>query len=92
MLTSRKKGNHKKHTIKNFVVNELKWYIQYTSEKLWFLKVRNKFFDKLRNRGFRKYYLSKTWLLCHIHLEINICSQVTKFIWMLFRKRKQKRS
>ena len=41
------------------MVNELKRYVKYNSEKLWFLKLRNKFFNRLRNRGFRKYYLSK---------------------------------
>ena len=41
------------------MLNELKRYIKYNSEKLNFLKLRNKFFDRLRNRGFRKYTLSK---------------------------------
>ena len=59
MLTSRKKSFHRKHTIKNYVLNELKRYIKYNSEKLGFLKLRNKFFDRLRNRGFRKYSLAK---------------------------------
>ena len=54
-----KKSNHKKHTFKNLVVNELKRYVKYNSEKLGFYKLRNKFFDRLRNRGFRKYLLSK---------------------------------
>ena len=41
------------------MLNELKRYIKYNSEKLDFLKLRNKFFDRLRNRGFRKYSLTK---------------------------------
>ena len=53
------KSNHRRHTIKNYVLNELKRYIKYNYEKLNFLKLRNKFFDRLRNRGFRKYTLSK---------------------------------
>ena len=48
-----------KHTIKNYVLNELKRYIKYNSEKLGFLKLWNKFFDRLRNQGFRKYSLTK---------------------------------
>ena len=36
-------SNHKKHTIKNYVQNELKRYIKFNSEKLGFLKLRNKF-------------------------------------------------
>ena len=38
---------------------ELKHYIKYNSEKLGFLKLRDNFFDRLRNRGFRKFSLSK---------------------------------
>ena len=57
------KSNHKKHTIKNFVVNELKRYVKFNSEKLWFLKLRNKFFDRLRNRGFNTLSLNKFFAL-----------------------------
>ena len=39
--------------------NELKRYVKYNSKKFCFLKLRNKFFDRLRNRGFRIYYLTK---------------------------------
>ena len=44
------------------MLNELKRYIKYNSEKLGFLKLRNKFFDRLRNQGFRKYSLTKKFL------------------------------
>ena len=47
------KSNHKKHTIKNYVLNELKRYIKFNSNKLAYLRLRNKFFDRLRNRGLR---------------------------------------
>ena len=63
MLTSRKRAAIKKHTFKNLVVNELKRYVKYNSEKLGFYKLRNKFFDRLRNRGLRKYGLSKPFSL-----------------------------
>ena len=53
------KSNHKKHTIKNYVLNELKRYIKFNSNKLAYLRLRNKFFDRLRNRGFKKLNLSK---------------------------------
>ena len=43
------------------MVNKLKPYVKYNSEKLCFLKLRNKFFDRLRNRGFRIYYLTKVF-------------------------------
>ena len=42
-------------------MNELKRHGKYNSEKLWFLKLQNKFFDRLRNRGFRIYYLTKVF-------------------------------
>ena len=39
------KSNHtKKHRIKNYVLNKLKRYIKYNSEKLGFLKLQNKIF------------------------------------------------
>ena len=41
--------------------HELKRHVKYNSEKLFFLKLRIKFFDKLRNRGFRIYYLTKVF-------------------------------
>jgi len=41
------------------VLSELKLYIKYNSEKLGFLELRNKFFDRQRNQGFRKYSLTK---------------------------------
>ena len=55
------KSFHKKHSISNYVLNELKRYIKYNSDKLGYLKLQNKFFDRLRNRGFRKYLLSKNF-------------------------------
>ena len=40
-------------------MNELKRYIKFNSNKLGFLRLRNKFFDRLRNQGFRKSDLSR---------------------------------
>ena len=45
------------------MVNALKRYVKYYSEKLSFYKLRNKFFDRVRNRGLRKYGLSKLFSL-----------------------------
>ena len=59
MLTSHKKVIIKKHTIKNLVANELIRFISLNSEKLKFLNLQNNYFDILRNKGFRIYYLSK---------------------------------
>ena len=53
------KSGHVSHTIKNYVLGELKRYIRYNSLKLTFLKIRTKFFSRLRNRGFKKVWLRK---------------------------------
>ena len=53
------KSGHVSHTIKNYVLGELKRYIRYNSLKLSFLKIRTKFFSRLRNRGFKKVWLRK---------------------------------
>ena len=47
------------HTIKNYVLGELKRYIRYNSLKITFLKIRTKFFSRLRNRGFKQIWLKK---------------------------------
>ena len=53
------KSGHVTHTIKNYVLGEIKRYIRYNSLKLTFLKIRAKFFSRLRNRGFKKVWLRK---------------------------------
>ena len=50
---------HQKHTIKNIVWGELKRYVRYNTEEKNFKKLRCRFFLRLRNRGFKKYVLSK---------------------------------
>ena len=49
------KSGHVSHTIKNYVLGEIKRYIRYNSIKLTFLKIRAHFFSRLRNRGFKKF-------------------------------------
>ena len=39
------KSYHRKHTIKNYVLNELQRYVKYNTEKCNYLKLRNKFSD-----------------------------------------------
>ena len=56
------KSGHVTHTIKNYVLGELKRYIRYNSLKalkVTFLKIRTKFFSRLRNRGFKKVWLRR---------------------------------
>ena len=55
------KSGHVSHTVKNYVLGEIKRYIKYNSLKLTFLKIRTHFFSRLRNRGFKKVWLRKTF-------------------------------
>ena len=55
------RSGHVSHTIKNYVLGEIKRYIRYNSLKLTFLKIRTQFFSRLRNRGFKKVWLRKTF-------------------------------
>ena len=52
------KSAHPRHTIKNYVIGELKRYVRINTEELNFLKIKNKFFLRMRNRGFKKNKLS----------------------------------
>jgi len=48
------KSAHPRHTIKNYVLGELKRYVRINTEELNFLKIKNNFFLRMRNRGFMK--------------------------------------
>ena len=52
-------SGHVSHTIKNYVLGEIKRYIRYNPLKLTFLKIRTQFFSRLRNRGFKKVWLRR---------------------------------
>ena len=52
------KSAHPRHTIKNYIVGELKRHVRINTEELNFLKIKNKFFQRMRNRGFKKNKLS----------------------------------
>ena len=62
------KSYHRKHTIKKYVLNELRCYVKYNTEKCNYLKLRNKFFNRLRNRGFHKHLLIKPVSYTHLTL------------------------
>jgi len=53
------KSGHAKHTIKNFISSELKRYVRFNTVKLGFLRIRNKFYARLRNRGYSKVQLKR---------------------------------
>ena len=57
------KSGHVSHTIKNYVLGEIKRHIQYNSLKLTFLKIRTRYFSRLRNRGFKKVWQRKQFAI-----------------------------
>ena len=48
------KSAHPKHTIKNYVLGELKGYVRINTEEFNFLKIKNIFSLRMRTRGFDK--------------------------------------
>ena len=50
---------HQRHTIKNYVWGKLKRYVRYNMEEKNFKKLKTRFYLRLRNRGFKKYVLTK---------------------------------
>ena len=53
------KSAHPRHTIKNYVLGELKRYVRINTEELNYQKIKNSFFLRMRNRGFNKNVLAK---------------------------------
>ena len=53
------KSGHAKHTIKNFIRGELKRYVRCNSIKRNYFKIRNKFFLRLRKRGYKRVTLRR---------------------------------
>ena len=56
------KSGHAQHTVKNFITSELKRYVRYNTVKSSFCKIRNKFYIRLRNRGYEKVKLKRLFL------------------------------
>ena len=52
------KSAHPRHTVKNYVIGELKRYVPIIAEELNFLKIKNRFFLRMCNRRFKKNRLS----------------------------------
>jgi hypothetical protein len=52
---------HQHHTIVNFVIGELQRYAKCNSNELYFLKNKLSFYKRLRNRGYKKSFLNKTF-------------------------------
>jgi len=53
------KSGHQKHTIRNFVLGELRRYVRICTQEISFVRVKNKFFKRLRLRGYKKLFLKR---------------------------------
>ena len=52
------KSGQQKHTINNFILGELRRYVRFNTLKRNFTKIKCKFFKRLRNRGYKKKFLT----------------------------------
>ena len=52
-------SGHQQHTINNFILGELRRYVRFNTIKKNFLKIKRKFFIRLRNRGYTKIFLAR---------------------------------
>ena len=66
------KSDHAKHTIRNFIQSELRRYIRFNMVKTNFLKIRNKFYARLRNRGYKKVQLKRLFKLVKYRDRMNL--------------------
>ena len=53
------KSGHQKHTIRNFILGELRRYVRICTQELRFVRVKNKFFRRLCLRGYKKLFLKR---------------------------------
>ena len=68
------KSGHTKHTIRNFILSELKRYVRYNTVKLGFFRMRNKFYGRLRNRGYKKVHLTRLFRQVKYRDRMNLLS------------------
>ena len=52
-------SGHQQHTINNFILGELRRYVRFNTLEKNFIKLKRKFFLRLRNRGYTKIALSR---------------------------------
>ena len=52
-------SGHQQHTIKNFVLGELLRYVRFNTLERNFTRIKCKCFISLRNRGYRKTFLTR---------------------------------
>ena len=84
------KSAHPRHTIKNYILGELKRYLRINTEEVNFLKIRNSFFLRLRNRGFKKLSYHDGFRRLDIHSEPNILA-LTQEIFVISREQEKHR-
>ena len=65
------KSAHPRHTIKNYVIGELKRYVRVNTEELNFLKIKNRFFLRMLTAGSRKISYHTGFQKLSIHPEPN---------------------
>ena len=53
------KSGHQKHTIRNFILGELRRYVRICTHEISFVQITNKFFRRLRLRGYEKLFLKR---------------------------------
>ena len=68
----RAKSGHAKHTIRNFIQSELKRYVRYNTVRTFFLKIWNKFYARLRNRGYKKVQLKRLFRQVKYRYRMNL--------------------
>ena len=52
-------SGHQKHAITNFILGELTRYVRFNTLEKIFLKIKQKFFIRLWNRGYKTVFLSR---------------------------------
>ena len=51
------KSGHQKHTVRDFIIEKLRRYVRCSTQEFSFLKTKNNFFKRLRQREFKKLFL-----------------------------------
>jgi hypothetical protein len=79
------KSVHQDHTIVNFVIEELHRYVKCNSNKLYFLKDKLSFYNRLRDRGYKKTFLNKNFRKVSYESRMDLLKLIIACIcsWML---------
>ena len=86
------KSGHQKHTIWNFVIGELRRYVRICTQEISFVRVKNKFFKRLRLRGYKKFFLKRLFGKVKYSSRISLLKlhpQQSEGGWVLLRKERK---